>query len=103
MLRVLFLIPSCYGFILFSAGYILYAANTGEYEEASPELHLICVLVILAFGLATLQAVPDFVPLARRMSANAQKPQVARWPLIAMLHAVGLIGIGLYFQSLVGY
>jgi oligosaccharide repeat unit polymerase len=102
MLRILFLMPSFYGGLLFSLGYLAYLLNGGYYEESVPALHLICLLTVAGFAGATWWQFDRFA----RVSVTLAQPRLARavsMPLIVALHLIGLAGIGQYFLQLVDY
>lgn len=102
-LRVLLLMPSFYGLAMFSIAYVAYALNTGYYEQTSPELHLVCISVLLAFALSTVRFYPSFAQCAAEISKSDPQQQDGHWSFIVLLHFVGLAGIGEYLRTLVTY
>ena len=103
MLRTLLLIPSFYGATLFATAFALYAGNSGEYEQGSPEVYLVCLVVVLAFTLATARSLPRFARCETQLSLQPTGGGHYAWTLIAVLHLIGLWGIYQYFNSLAGY
>lgn len=103
MLRILLLMPSFYGLVFFGTNYVLYLANDGEYEDIALATHLVCVLVTLVFGLATLRSYPACARLAPELADRGFKRLELHPAFILLLHAIGLAGIAQYFRSLVAH
>jgi len=103
VLRVLLLIPSFYGFALFGAAYMLYPFGSGMYEDPVPELHIICALVVLTFGLATAWFFLRYRERAQALCTAHGETKGPSWLLTTVLHVIGLVGILEYVRSLVAH